>query len=487
MNHSDEAIYYEVIRVMSGTYNENVTMKTKVDIFGYGMPEINGYVRFDNVHTSRLCGFQVNSVNVLGSTHNCYLEDLDIGTGMLSLNNIYDCQIQNVYMYGGSYGMYTTNASIVNSQNNSFVDCATGLYAFYGNTIPLTMPFFCSNNKDVESLAASNNVDLLSGDCVNCPIFSGMPEGSTITDNYNSVDWDDWYACGLAKPSSSADRKIAASSSSSNPVSPQFESDPARAAYAQAYYHYVNTRNALTSPDASRLDYAAKADTLQACISEFRDVVNTYAGTPASANALSQIVHLLCAMGQPKQAEQLIDETIANDKFKPVAPDVERLYITVAMRTNDYDKALNYIDKLADNADKDMDKADALYQKAMIFTDFKNNPDKAAKLLEEILKKYPDTPYANLAAEELGVDGPKKGRQETGADIAIPRKFALSNFPNPFNPSTTIRYDLPHPGHVSLTIYNIRGQLIAALLDEHKPAGSHTAQWDSRAQAGAAA
>ncbi|MBN2009657.1 T9SS type A sorting domain-containing protein [candidate division KSB1 bacterium] len=86
-----------------------------------------------------------------------------------------------------------------------------------------------------------------------------------------------------------------------------------------------------------------------------------------------------------------------------------------------------------------------------------------------------------------GIDWDGNKITQTDTKSSFQDFHLLNNYPNPFNPSTTIRYDLPHPGHVSLNIYNIRGQLIAALLDEHKPAGSHTAQWDSRAQAGAAA
>lgn len=65
----------------------------------------------------------------------------------------------------------------------------------------------------------------------------------------------------------------------------------------------------------------------------------------------------------------------------------------------------------------------------------------------------------------------------TGPDAAG-RLVLLSNAPNPFNPVTTIRFDLPHPGRVSLRIYDVAGRLVRTL---HKgvpmPAGPGTAVW----------
>ncbi len=54
------------------------------------------------------------------------------------------------------------------------------------------------------------------------------------------------------------------------------------------------------------------------------------------------------------------------------------------------------------------------------------------------------------------------------------------NWPNPFNPQTTISFDLPAAGHASLRIYNARGALVRTLKDERLAAGPHTVVWDGR-------
>ena len=66
-------------------------------------------------------------------------------------------------------------------------------------------------------------------------------------------------------------------------------------------------------------------------------------------------------------------------------------------------------------------------------------------------------------------------------DIVIPKITALLDpFPNPFNPSVTIPFDLAVDGRVTLKIYNLKGQLIRDLLDENRPAASHRVLWDGK-------
>lgn len=58
------------------------------------------------------------------------------------------------------------------------------------------------------------------------------------------------------------------------------------------------------------------------------------------------------------------------------------------------------------------------------------------------------------------------------------------NFPNPFNPTTTIRYSLKEAGRVRLSIYNLKGQLVKQLLDSEVSAGNHQIVWDGKDERG---
>jgi len=59
--------------------------------------------------------------------------------------------------------------------------------------------------------------------------------------------------------------------------------------------------------------------------------------------------------------------------------------------------------------------------------------------------------------------------------------FHLSNFPNPFNPTTTISYQLPENSEVELAIYNLKGQKVKQLVSNSAgqlSAGQHTVTWN---------
>jgi hypothetical protein len=75
---------------------------------------------------------------------------------------------------------------------------------------------------------------------------------------------------------------------------------------------------------------------------------------------------------------------------------------------------------------------------------------------------------------------------EAGSGIeSMPVAVRLAqNFPNPFNPSTTIRYQISELSKVSLKVFNMLGQEVAVLVDEEKEAGSYQARWDASLPSG---
>lgn len=76
--------------------------------------------------------------------------------------------------------------------------------------------------------------------------------------------------------------------------------------------------------------------------------------------------------------------------------------------------------------------------------------------------------------------------EKIGSIVTIPGDYELSqNFPNPFNPATTLRFGLPQPEDITLKIYNVLGQEVITLLNkEFRKGGYHAVIWDGRNQHG---
>ncbi|MEN8192753.1 MAG: T9SS type A sorting domain-containing protein [Bacteroidota bacterium] len=69
---------------------------------------------------------------------------------------------------------------------------------------------------------------------------------------------------------------------------------------------------------------------------------------------------------------------------------------------------------------------------------------------------------------------------EVGAEAGIPTEYALNqNYPNPFNPSTAIKFAIPQEANVSLVIYDMIGNQVDVLVNNHMSAGYYTFTWNA--------
>ena len=96
----------------------------------------------------------------------------------------------------------------------------------------------------------------------------------------------------------------------------------------------------------------------------------------------------------------------------------------------------------------------------------------------------------NGASCEFGLDdiywdGGATSSVDENENLDTPIKFNLqNNFPNPFNPLTTVRYDLPEDGLVNVTIYDVMGRPVKYLVNSQQNAGYKSIQWNSTNDAG---
>ena len=73
----------------------------------------------------------------------------------------------------------------------------------------------------------------------------------------------------------------------------------------------------------------------------------------------------------------------------------------------------------------------------------------------------------------------------TGSESIIPGKISMSaNYPNPFNPTTTIEFSIPYTDMVSIIVYDINGKEITTLINDNLTVGYHSISWNSKHSSG---
>ncbi|RPI73693.1 MAG: T9SS C-terminal target domain-containing protein [Ignavibacteriales bacterium] len=81
--------------------------------------------------------------------------------------------------------------------------------------------------------------------------------------------------------------------------------------------------------------------------------------------------------------------------------------------------------------------------------------------------------------KQLDYDGSFEYTSEVEITIGTPESYSLEqNFPNPFNPVTTIRFSIPYDTNVKLSIFNILAEEVAVLVNDHLESGFHEVQWN---------
>ncbi|MDQ3019935.1 MAG: T9SS type A sorting domain-containing protein [Bacteroidota bacterium] len=105
------------------------------------------------------------------------------------------------------------------------------------------------------------------------------------------------------------------------------------------------------------------------------------------------------------------------------------------------------------------------------------------------LRTGPEAPYTKIATyidnkiveiKDSNINSPETISGLENISIEIPVTYGISqNFPNPFNPSTTIKFDIPQLSNVKLSIYDIAGREVSTLVNSEMQPGSYNYKWDA--------
>ena len=112
-----------------------------------------------------------------------------------------------------------------------------------------------------------------------------------------------------------------------------------------------------------------------------------------------------------------------------------------------------------------------------------NTYDEQGRMTELRFQSWRDGEWVSSTKALFSYDSHALNIADNTGDV--PAKILLTaNYPNPFNPTTTIEFTLPEAGYAELSIYNMTGQLIRVLETGEMSAGVHSAVWDGRDMSG---
>jgi tetratricopeptide (TPR) repeat protein len=163
----------------------------------------------------------------------------------------------------------------------------------------------------------------------------------------------------------------------------------------------------------------------------------------------------------------------------------EYLLIGRLVKGGEYQEALAYSQKLVGRfPDSDLGKY-ALFEMAVIEWYYLKDQANGKSHFLEYIERYPNDALAVSAMVTLGMPIPEKevGKNSPGAELAtseLPYEYSFApNYPNPFNPTTTLSFSLAEKGRVHIALYNLRGELVRSILDTEKEIGSHSITLDA--------
>jgi hypothetical protein len=251
--------------------------------------------------------------------------------------------------------------------------------------------------------------------------------------------------------------------------------DPADLYELARYYRYVKT------------DYPAALETNKEIVTKFPQSI-------FSIKALTQLFHL---SNQGKIGDindylnTLLDKKLPNETLGSVY----NFIILQKLKIDKLKEAEAFCNEVIDKELSDFSEMSARYHLVILYNNQLKDEKTALEQMNILKEKYPNQGLTLLAQEELGyeTDWSLAKYQNNFAksefsvsESALPEDYGLSdNYPNPFNPFTTVEYALPKNSSVVFTIYNTLGQVVKKATYNSVLAGVHPFVWDGKNNSGA--
>ena len=380
------------------------------------------------------------------------------------------------YFGGSVYTLFADEMEGATNPSNRFTDCLYGIGSAYGSNVVAGSyneggynTFYNNSYKDVYCYSSSW---LYARYCYWGPDLqpSYYVDGSSYFYYDPTLTYD---------PLGSVSQSIA-STGNSNMLSTVASSTESK---------NINTENTNFEEFLNGLKLERSGD-IERAIAQYKKLIDTEAFTSFALTALSSIK---TKYSRPDIGTYLDNLSVSKSKYKQ---EIMNLSANSLLLEGKYDEAMELYDQAIDINPSSDDAVNSLFEKFFAALNYKNDQSAAEKLLDNIKSVSTDNEDFMMRRElaESMLSGTSNSYQNTvnksnvlnkNSSNELPKEYnLLGNYPNPFNPNTTISYALPYQSSVELIIYDIMGREIKSFNVSYQSAGYNKLVWDGRNENG---
>lgn len=232
----------------------------------------------------------------------------------------------------------------------------------------------------------------------------------------------------------------------------------------------------MENTDTERVDVSKYTTDYKAEIDKFKNFIKSNPTSVFAKTSLNTTSHILGSLNDYEGMKTFLSGIINNKNLSPLIELAKLQMINYYNHKQDYSSALSLADEII--VAKDVDKnliCRALYSKGLLNEYSVDNKEEAIKNFNSVVNNYPDESLVKYAVRQLAGLGIEV--KEIKGQEAVPKQevtgYSISNYPNPFNPATTINYAIPKDGKVEIKVYDMLGREVATLVNEYKTAGKY--------------